>query len=307
MGQNVYERMGDCMNRTIDEQLYTCRTDIRDDPVVRESWNALAMRTFGLDFSGWHRAGYWDDRYQPHVLLRGSRVVSCVAVNRLTMVLDGERQSWIQLGTVMTDEQYRGRGLAAFLMERVLEEWRGHCDAICLFANDSARDFYPRFDFVPAEEYRTRMTVTGRSGHCRRLDMDRTDDRARLLAAYRRSNPFSALRIEDTPGLLMFYCDGPLRDCIYALEEADAVAVAEQTGDGLLCYDVFGGETASLAELLAPLAGEGTKTVQLGFSPARPVGERSLSHTEDETLFFLGESGRRFSERRLTLPLLAHT
>ena len=224
----------------------------------------------------------------------------------MTMALDGVRREWIQLGTVMTDEHARNRGLAAFLMKRVLEEWSGRCEAVYLFGNASARAFYPRFGFTPVKEYRTTLLMSGRAGRCRRLDMGRAEDRTRLLAAYRRSNPFSALRMEDNPGLLMFYCDGPLRDCLWVHEETGAVAVVEQPEDGILCYDIFGRKSASLEDILAPFVGEGRRPVRLGFPPAQPIGKAVCAHTEDETLFFLGESGRQFAERRLPLPLLPH-
>lgn len=41
-------------------------------------------------------------------------------------VLD-EKQRYIQLGTVATDEAYRHRQLSRFLMERVLEDWNQQC------------------------------------------------------------------------------------------------------------------------------------------------------------------------------------
>ena len=49
------------------------RTDIRDDEVLRASFNALTRRVFGFDFADWHARGWWDPArtgYTPHAFVR---------------------------------------------------------------------------------------------------------------------------------------------------------------------------------------------------------------------------------------------
>ncbi len=83
----------------------------------------------------------------------------------------------------------------------------GGCDGMYLYANDSALDFYPKFGFVRAQEYQCSLPVQKSGEPARRLDMEKTSERARLVEAYlARSNPHSLLPMLGNTGLLIFYC-----------------------------------------------------------------------------------------------------
>ncbi|MGM1020539.1 MAG: GNAT family N-acetyltransferase [Bacillota bacterium] len=97
--------------------------------------------------------GCWDDQYIPYVLLDGDCVVANVSVSLMNFDLLGENRKYIQIGTVMTHTNYRNQGLSRFLLECVLQDWYDNGDAMYLFANDSVKEFYPKFGFVPAQEY----------------------------------------------------------------------------------------------------------------------------------------------------------
>ena len=97
--------------------------DYRENAELRHSFNELAKKTFGLNFEDWYQNGYWTDKYNPHS---------------------------IQLGTVMTDEAYRNRGLIRLIMEDIEKEYADKADGMYLFANDSVLSFYPKFGFVAA-------------------------------------------------------------------------------------------------------------------------------------------------------------
>lgn len=132
---------------------YIHSTAVRQNAAVRASFNALAQKTFGIDFAPWYEAGGWGADYLPHVLLDGERVVSNVSVNRMQFELQGVIRHYLQLGTVMTDDSCRGQGLNRWLLQHVLAEYRDAMDGVYLFANDSVLDYYPRFGFVPVKEY----------------------------------------------------------------------------------------------------------------------------------------------------------
>ncbi len=62
-------------------------------------------------------------------------------------VQNGVRKNYIQIGTVMTDEAYRKRGLAKKLMEHVIERHRDSARRhLSVPANLDALDFYRRLD-----------------------------------------------------------------------------------------------------------------------------------------------------------------
>ena len=94
----------------------------RSDKQLRDSFNRLAEQTFGLNFEGWYQNGFWGGNYDPHSVVIDGEVVSNVSVNRTDLVFGGKRYRILQLGTVMTAPEYRGRGLNRAIMEYIGRE-----------------------------------------------------------------------------------------------------------------------------------------------------------------------------------------
>ena len=280
---------------------------VRDDETARRGFLALAKNVFGLDFAPWLQGGWWGEDYIPHALLAGDRVVANVSANVIRSAWRGEPKRFVQLGTVMTDPDYRGRGLARRLMEEVLARYREKCDGMYLYANDSVLDFYPKFGFERAAEWQYRKPVQRNGLPVRKLHMDAEEDRQTLLNAYLKyANPRSALPMAQNTGLLMFYCTQFLKDCVYEIPALDCVAVAEFEGDTMLLNDVFGAG-APLCEVLSALAAESTKTAALGFTPADPSSFHCGPRQEADTaLFAQGELLPLLRENRVMFPLLSH-
>lgn len=180
---------------------YIYNANIRDNEQIRRSFNELAQKTFELSFEQWYQNEYWGDSYIPHVLLDNGRVIANASVNIINTVWQNKSKCYIQLGTVMTDPEYRNKGLASFLLNIIIAEWEAKCDAIYLFANDSVLDFYPKFGFVAANEYQSEMTIKKLPGAVRKLDMSAVQDRELLLSKYAQSNPFSALPMVEVWGI----------------------------------------------------------------------------------------------------------
>ena len=295
------------MQYKIDGKLYTFDNKIREHIDVRLSFDKLSQETFGLSFKNWYQNGDWTEKYIPHVLLDGKRVVANVSVNIIDTVLKNEKKRYIQLGTVMTDSEYRGRGLSRLLLKRVLEEWKDKCDAMYLFANNTVLDFYPKFGFVKANEYQCQLPVTPKPKNIRKLDMSCSSDRELLLAKYKKSNPFSALPMVDNAGLLMFYCAQSMKDDVYYAKNCDAVVIAKQNGKNLICFDIFCDEKNDLNEVLSMVASHDTTNAILGFSPKAATNcQAALLQEDDTTLFILSDRENVFADNQLMFPLLSH-
>ena len=296
------------MRCVIGGETYVFRDDVWQDEAVRRSFDALAQKTFGLSFERWYRRGYWQNDYLPHVLTIGDRVAANISVNLCPVRLDGKPRRLIQLGTVMTEEGFRGRGLSRFLMERVLEIWESRCDGIYLYANDSVLDFYPKFGFERATEYRYALPFAGAKQTAVRLSMEKAADVRLLLEAFARGNPFARLTMAGNEGLLMFYCSQYLQEGIRYLPDAGAAALIESHGDTTLVWDIFGGTGTPLRDVLAAVAPEGTKRIRFGFTPAETEGMEAMPFREPDTTLFVrgGDIGGRFAGERLMFPLLSH-
>ncbi len=293
------------MRRTIGNHTYAFCDRVSGDETARRGFLHLARQVFGLDFEPWRAGGWWGGDYIPHALMDADRMVANVSANIIRTRVKGKDKAFVQIGTVMTDPEYRGRGLARHLMEEVMARYGG--SGIYLYANDSVLDFYPKFGFVKAQEHQYSLPVQKSGEPVRKLDMDDPSHRARLIEAYlARSNPYSALAMLGNAGLLMFYCGQFMKSCVYEIPGLDAVAVAEYDGGRTLVYDVFGGN-APLRDILNALAEEETKTAVLGFTPSDADGfDVEPRVEEDTTLFVTGELVALFSENRAMFPLLSH-
>ena len=116
--------------------------------------NELTRDTFGFDFESWVTKGYFEGDYFPYSYMDEGRIVSNVSANRMKFMQNGSIRYYVQIGTVMTDENYRRQGLAAKLMKHVIEEYEQECDGIYLFGNLSALGFYQKLGFKIENQYR---------------------------------------------------------------------------------------------------------------------------------------------------------
>ncbi|QLY77919.1 GNAT family N-acetyltransferase [Clostridium intestinale] len=295
------------MNYKIKGDLYKFINNIRENDKIRNRFNLLAQNTFELNFEAWRQNGYWGEEYIPYCLLKDDKVVANVSVNIIKTRWNEEKRIYIQLGTVMTDKEFRNKGLSSFLIKKVLEEWRDKCQAIYLFANDGVLDYYPKFGFEKAEEYQYSKNINKKSGLVRKLNMNIEVDKQVLLDLYKNSNPFSALPMEENEGLLMFYCSQFMKENIYYIKEHEAIVIAEYDEKNLICYDVFYKGNCSLDEILSIIAEVNTKTAILGFTP-KQVKDFKINklYEEDTTLFILKGKENLFSSNKLMFPVLSH-
>lgn len=278
---------------------------LRDDE-RRAGYFALAKQVFGLDFGPWYGSGFCGDGFRPYTLYDGGIAVASVGVVASRFKSGAGVENYVQISTVMTAPDYRGMGLSGWLMERVLAEWRGKRDLVYLYANDSVVGFYPRYSFVETTEYAYSVTVPKREGTFRRLDLSAPGDLELLTARYRDcNNPFSAITMEDNLSQLMFHCITFLRDCLYYVEEYDAVVVAKRE-DSIVCYDIYTGADCAMNDILGVLVQDEGVTVNLGFTPVDAAGcACEKSREPDTTVFVLGSGDTIFSRGKIMLPLLS--
>lgn len=286
---------------------FVIHQNVREDAELREGFFDLARQVFGLDFDSWYQAGWWTDRYLPHLLTVDGQAAANVSVNLIDTQRCGAPRRYIQLGTVMTAPAFRGRGLGRRVMEAVLDQWRDRCDGMYLYANDGALDFYPKFGFRPAQEYLHIRPLEGGRDGTEALDVGAPAGLALLRSHYAMGNPFSALPMADNFGLLMFYCGSFLKGCVWFVPEQDAVVIAERRGNELLCHDIFCPPGRDLEAILLAAAGPETERAALGFTPldtsrwaVQPLCE------EDTALFVLEGKEDPFAAAPCRMPSLSH-
>lgn len=285
---------------------YQFRCQIQNDDSLRKSFNDLAFQVFQLDFEPWYQLGYWTQRNIPYVLVDQGKVIANVSCNPLIFSYQGKLYHYLQIGTVMTDPDYRGQGLSRYLLEKVLSLWQNKCDAIYLYANETVLDFYPKFGFVRKIEKQMTLSLVGENRPIRKLNMDDSNDVSLFQKAYQQGNPYSVVQLVDNFPLLMYYCSSFLQDQVFYDEANNVVIMLEQHDQQMFCYDIFGQGKIDLRTLLKQVAHFQVTQITLGFIPIETTGFSSQL-VEDETLFLLASHETLFDYPNIRLPFLSHT
>ncbi|MGE6666933.1 GNAT family N-acetyltransferase [Paenibacillus xylanexedens] len=205
----------------------------KNNEVLRKSFFELAVNTFEINFEDWYRQGYWGERYIPYSYVDGDQVIANVSVNILELIIHGEKKKAIQIGTVMTHPDYRGKGLSTRLMNKVLEEYENKYDYMYLFANESVLDFYPKFGFKPVEEHLFSMNYTAKKSpepaNIRKLNVTNAEDLRLIQKLASERLPVSRhFATQHAQGILMFYCLNVFSDDIYYLENENIIVIYQK-------------------------------------------------------------------------------
>ena len=278
----------------------------RDDKHLRDSFNLLAEQTFdGLNFEGWYQNGFWGDNYDPHSIVIDGRVVSNVSVNRTDLVIGGKRYHILQLGTVMTDPEYRGRGFGRAIMAYIEEKY-ADADGVYLFGNDGVVDYYPKFGFRPAVEYAysKKVAMTGER-KAAQVPMDGPEGWAKLSTAMEKSTFREGCKMVGNPQLIFFYVSQFMQEAVYHIPHLDAWVIAEPEDGILTIHNVFADEAVTIDDVAAAFGA--VTELRLGFAPADPTGWEIAELREEDCNFFVkGSFLAEFEEKKLRIPSLSH-
>ncbi len=292
----------------LDDVRYGFAKEFKHDQNLRRSFNQLTEVIFGFNLEDWYQDGLWGDYYIPYSLLHCDQVISNISVNRIEFDIENKRKVGIQIGTVMTDEKYRQRGLNRFIMEQVMNEWKDHADFIYLFANDTVLDFYPKFNFQKIEEYQHAKTIGTQSASMslKKLNMEDQTDQALLMKMVKESVPISQISMQNNVSLIMFYCNWFKKNSVFYIEELNAITIAEFKGDTLYLDDVFSTKPLDINDVIQTMADERIAQVVLGFTPLDETGFDKHLLKGTDTLFMLKDKLDFFTNKQWMFPALSH-
>lgn len=280
----------------------------RNDAELRKSFNELAKKTFWIDFEDWYQNGYWTDKYNPYSIVMDGKVVANVSVNQTDIDWNGEIKHFIQLGTVMTDEAYRGKGLSRRIMEEIMQDYQD-VDGMYLFGNDDVREFYPKFGFQATKHYEYVKEVhTTAEATMKQVPMKERMAWDMLEALIKRSYHQSAFEMVNNSELNMFYVTKYMQDNVYYSEELDAYVIAEIEEGELTVNMVISEKPQDMNRIVEGFGKEIQKAV-LGFTPKDTTGfvlREAEQVREDCTFFVKGKGLEGVEEAKVMFPLLAH-
>lgn len=249
---------------------YTYIKSYKDNDKMRKSLNELTERTFGFSFENWYSNGFWGDKFIPHSLVDGNKVIANVSVNLMDFDLDGTKKYYIQIGTVMTDKDYRSRGLSRYLIERIIDEYKENSDGIYLFGNDSVINFYPKFGFIKSKQYQYSKDIYSINNvkKIQQVDMSNKVKWEDFFNTVKNSVSNDRFTM-DNPGLIAFWTRWS--SSVYYLVEDDTYIIADVKGDNLFIKQIIANHKVNLETVISSF-GNDIKKVILGFTPYDVAG-----------------------------------
>ena len=283
---------------------------MRDDD-CRHMLNALTRKTFGFDFEEWVTRGYYEGDYIPYSYVRDGKIISNVSVNRMDFWQNGSVRKYIQIGTVMTDPDCRGQGLASRLMRHVIDIYEEECDGIYLFGDLNALGFYRKLGFGTVNQYRyfvkEEFCTRGKAGPVLKPVRGGGDGiKKRYMDLVRKSARFSPFEQMNRFGLQMFHTAD--LDNVFHMEDPDCFVVLTQ-GESMELKSILCSEKIPLLTVLGRIDLNGRRC-RLGFVPTEEDRELCISEIydggDDYRLFCRGEKLDAVERAKLYFPDLSH-
>ncbi len=233
------------------------------------------------------------------------RAVSILNATKMEVLIAGKTLRAIQIGTVATLPEYRGRGLAGKLQRHVQTELASRFDLTFLFANPSVVDFYPKFGFQRIQQTAYRYEPKRSSGQSfTKLELN--DDgisflKEMLMKRDRLSNVIDACHAE---WLAEFYCRKIFPSDLWVDSKRQILAVATIEDNIMELHDVIAPKLP--VNFFQNFPWPGISEVRIGFTPDRFEGsfQTELLPIED-SIFVNGNFPKIHSAFKF--PTLAQT
>ncbi len=283
-----------------------------NDDFLRQKLNILTQKTFGFDFENWINGGYFEGDYIPYSFIQDGKILANVSVNRMQFMHNETLINYIQLGTVMTDLSYQRQGLAAKLIQHVLQKYEKNCDGIYLFANLNALDFYRKNGFKEGLEYQYELKKDWLNLPQKGTPFQKASPQDRLfkrdyMNAVRNCAACSSFEHINKYGLQMFYT-ADLNNVYYA-QDIGCYAVMDSENDTLFVQSIISQKYVPLADIVARIPVRYSRLIP-GFTPcpqdADMFESAAFQGGEDYRFFYRGKNLERIETDRLCFPHLSH-
>ncbi|HAS72900.1 MAG TPA: hypothetical protein DCS67_02005 [Clostridiales bacterium UBA8960] len=246
--------------------------DYKHDEKLRRSFDALAMQTFGISFEAWYQSGCWNASYMPYSYEVDGKIVANASANKMKLIIEGRPVDAIQIGTVMTDPEFRRRGLAYDLIQRIIADFEDDAEFFYLAADDEAMALYRKCGFVDVPEVKYAWQNPLGSPESLKRTLVPASMTLEALCTVKSSALLKGAKLEivEDEHILAFYWHHGFNEKLYRLDDMTVlIADIVDAGKGLVLYDVFvqnGGDARF--DLSNILARTGATTVKFAFDVA---------------------------------------
>lgn len=259
----------------------------------RKSLNDLSITIFRHDLDPWYHANFFNDKYIPYSYICDGKIVANVSISFMEFIIDNQRKKAIQIGTVMTDRQFRRRGLIKQLMNEIIKRYENEVDFFYLFANDRVTRLYPKFGFTKVVEKQYSLyaqDVKKVPAIIRKLDPMNEDDytfmQQRMIHRIPVSRKLGA--VADQWPLATSLLDNQTTYVNrYYLACEDVIVLAKREASHLNIYDIISHQPFSLDRILEKMVQPKDYMIDIHFIPEfeRYQPRKMLANWQNETLF----------------------
>lgn len=281
---------------------------IKENNVLRHSFNQLAEETFEIDFEEWYQAGYWEENYIPYCLVKDNQVISNASATISNMVVDEKEYQTVQIGTVMTAESHRGQGLSKILIQKIINDFKRKVDFIYLFANETVLDFYPKFGFKRVDELSIELEMDKiqlKNIPLEPVSFSEHRTQIEKFASLRNNSQLNTYLVTSR-GLTLFYYGTIFSKEIYYIKDLDCYVLFEIDGQELHLLDCLSEKAVDLEEVLSYLPLSNVRKLHCHFSPynQKIIRRSEEIAVDDDALFVLGVEPKDIAQFKL--PLINH-
>jgi N-acetylglutamate synthase-like GNAT family acetyltransferase len=259
----------------------------KDNKELIKSYDRFTQRVFNFNLEYWRIAGHWKNQYVPNSLVENNQVIANVSASIMQLQLNNKPIQAIQLGSVGALPEYRGKGLARGLMDKVLEEYK-QFPLIFLFASDDVSGFYVKCGFRRVDESLPfiRMKNVHKSIESIRISRD-SEHIKRLLSSKLQHSAIIDARGNES--IYRFHLMYNFSDNIFYIEEKDIVFVADYEDDTVNIYDIMSANHITFDEIKHFILKKNTKKVRFHFTPDWLNVEYETEPINDNALYVHGK------------------
>ncbi|TCI36539.1 N-acetyltransferase [Exiguobacterium sp. SH1S4] len=266
-------------------------TNLEYSDKERESFFYLTDEMFGIDFRGWYLDGEWTDRYRCYSLTFYRNIISNVSMSRMTLVTDGTAREMYQIGTVMTDEDRQGQGLATRVFKHLFKQHDADGLPYILACNEGLETFYEKQGFTVQREPELFVSVSGSAPPLEHVDVDAERWRRFKLE----SLPYSPrLYTTDDMHIWMFSFYQGLNEDVYRFDDVHVIYFIERTR--LHLFAVLSPRPVDMRDVVARLSFDGIAEIVFEFTPDLPDVERRAARARDGQWMIRMSDGHLFPE-----------
>jgi len=180
----------------------------------------------------------------------------------MTIVADGTAREAYQIGTVMTDEDRQGQGLATRIFKYLFKQHDADALPYFLACDEGVEPFYEQQGFSVQLEPELFVSVSGSASPLERVDVDAEQWRRFKLE----SLPFSPrLYATDDMHIWMFHYYQGMNEDVYRFDDVHVIYMIERSRLNL--YAVLSPRPVDMRDVVARLSFEGITEIVFKFTP----------------------------------------